>query len=302
MNKVTSLEETVREFVPEGGEVCLGGFVGRAAMAVVYEIVRQQKKDLTLILDSEVEPGEILIGAGCVKKVVLAYLWIGIIGGGLNFRRAVEKSIPRPLEVEEYSNFAMALRFMAGAMDAPYMPLRSQIGSDLPKCNPLIKVTEDPYTGETISLVPAVKPEVAFIHVQKADKMGNAQIWGMLGNDVNIARAAKHVVVTCEEIIPTFEIRRIPNMTAIPFYCVDAVVEIPFASHPLGVAGYYWIDTPFRKNFINASRTYEGFKEWANEWIFGCNNFDDYLRKIGPDRLAKLRRLELDNFRIPKTY
>jgi len=300
VNKVASLREVVNEFVADGSEVCLGGFVGRAAMAAVHEIVRQQKKDLTIISDSEVDPAEVIISAGCVKRLITSYTWIGIIGSGLSFRRAAEKEIPRPIEVVEYSNLAIAMMFMAGALNVPYMPLRSMVGSDLPKCNPNIKITEDPYTGKTISLVPALRPEVAFVHVQRADKMGNAQIWGMLANDINIARAAKRVVITCEEIIPTREIRKIPNMTAIPYYCVEAVVEIPFAAHPLGVAGYYWVDSPFRKYFMNANKSYECITSWIKEWILDIDSHDDYMRKLGAERLARLRRMELDNYKIPR--
>jgi glutaconate CoA-transferase subunit A len=267
--------------------------------AAAYEIVRQQKKNLYFITDSENEPAEILIGAGYVRKLLHAYTWIGLIGSGLSFRRAVEKGIPRSVEVEEYSNLAVGMMYMAGALNVPYMPLRSLVGSDLPKCNPNIKIVEDPYGGKPIALVPALKPDVAFIHVQKADKMGNAQIWGMLANDVNLARAAKHVVITCEEIVPTSELRKIPNMTAIPFYCVDAVVEVPFCSHPAGVAGYYWMDIPFRRTFLNANKSDEGFRKWLKEWVLDIDNHNDYLKKLGEARLDKLRGLEFDNYRIP---
>lgn len=300
MNKVASLSEVVNEFVTDGGELCLGGFLGRMASAVANEIVRQQKKDLYIISDAENEPVEILIGAGHVRKLLTAYQWIGLIGSGYSFRRAVEKDIPQALEVEEYTNLAVGMMYMGGALNVPYMPIRSMVGSDLPKCNPSIKITEDPFTGKLISLVPSLQPEVAFIHVQRADKMGNAQIWGMLANDVNIARAAKHVIITCEEIIPTSEIRKIPNMTAIPTYCVDAVVEVPFGSHPTSVSGYYWVDTPFRKAFVDANKSYDGFKTWLKEWVLDIGSHDDYLHKLGADRLAKLRRMELDNYRIPR--
>lgn len=300
MNKVATLSEVVKEFVHDDGEVCLGGFVGRAAMAVAYEIVRQGKKDLSLIVDSEVDPAELMLSAGCVKKLSTSYTWIGTIGGGHGFRRAAEKGIPRSLEVQESSNMAFAMMFMAGALNVPCMPLRSMMGTDLPKANPNIKVVEDPYTNQLVSLVPALQPDLAFVHVQRADKMGNAQIWGMLANDMNIARAAKRVVITCEEIVPTREIRKIPNMTAIPFYAVDAVVEVPFASHPLGTAGYYWIDTPFRKQFVAANKTMEGFNSWVKEWVLDLENHSEYLNKLGVDRLAKLQKMEHDNYQIPK--
>lgn len=300
LNKVTTLPEAVRGLVRDGDTVSFGGILSREPVACTYELIRQNKKDLTVIVDSRDESVEHLLGAGLIKKLESAYVWVGVIGSGLHFRRAVEKGIPRHVEVEDYSNLAIGMRFLAGALGVPYMPLRSMMGSDIPRYNPRVIITEDPYNGEKVALVPAARPDVAFIHVQKADKMGNCQIWGMLGNDINIARAAKKVIVTCEELVPTSEIRKIPNMTQIPFYCVEAVVELPFGSHPLGVAGCYWIDTPFRKEWLAASKTHEGFRAWMEEWVLGWDTFEDYLRKLGSDRLAKLRKMEQDNFRIPK--
>ncbi|MFZ5633272.1 MAG: CoA transferase subunit A [Bacillota bacterium] len=300
LNKVTTLPEAVSGLVRDGDTVSMGGILSREPVACAYELIRQGKKDLTMIVDSRDESVELLIGSGLVKKVESAYVWVGVIGSGLHFRRAVEKGIPRHIEVEDYSNLAIGMRFLAGALGVPYMPLRSMMGSDIPRHNPRVKITEDPYDGEKVALVPAARPDVAFIHVQRADKMGNAQIWGMIGNDINIARAAKKVILTCEEIVPTPEIRKIPNMTQIPFYCVEAVVELPFGAHPLGVAGYYWIDTPFRREWLAASKTYEGFRAWLDKWVFSWDSFDGYLRKLGEERLAGLREMEHDNFRIPK--
>lgn len=300
LNKVTTLSEAVGGLVRDGDSIAMGGILSREPVAAAYELIRQGKKDLTAIVDSRDESVELLIGAGLLKKVECAYVWVGVIGSGLHYRRAVEKGIPRHIEVEEYSNFAMGMRFLAGALGVPFMPLKSLLGSDIPKYNPRVNVITDPYQGESVALVPAAQPDVAFIHVQRADKMGNAQIWGMISNDINMARAAKKVILTCEEIVPTSEIRKIPNMTQIPFYCVDAVVEVPFGAHPLGVAGYYWLDTPFRRNWLAMSKTYEGFQQWLEEWVFSWDNHNEYLRKVGLDRLAKLRKMELDNCQIPR--
>jgi glutaconate CoA-transferase subunit A len=121
----------------------------------------------------------------------------------------------------------------------------------------------------------------------------------MLVNDDNLARAARKVVITCEEIIPTNEIRKIPNMTVIPSYCVSAVVEVPFCSHPLPVSGYYWMDIPFRREMVTASQTREGIVSWMEEWIYGLKNFEAYKEKLGSERLAKVRQMEWDNYRIP---
>jgi glutaconate CoA-transferase subunit A len=299
-NKVITLEEAVSRYVTDGCSLSFGGIIAREPMAVVYEIVRQRRKNLTYITDSSVEPAEIMIAGGCIRKLEAAYVWVGVVGIGHNYRRAVEKGIPHYLEIEEYSNYGSSLRFLAGAIGAPYMPTQSLLGSDLVTHNPRIKVMEDPYGTGPVALVPAAQPDVAFIHVQRADISGNAQIWGMLGNDENIARAAKEVIVTCEEIVPTLEFRKIPNMTTVPSYCVSGVVEIPFGSHPLPVSGYYWMDVPFRREMAAASKTREGIEAWMDKWIFKIKDHSSRVEKIGAERLKKLRQLEFDNYRIPR--
>ncbi|HSR10087.1 MAG TPA: CoA-transferase [Thermodesulfobacteriota bacterium] len=299
-DKRMSLEEAVARFVKDGGSVGLGGIAGREPMAVSYELIRQKKKNLTLITDTACDAADILIAGGCIGRVECAYIWIGVIGSGHNYRRAVENGVPNCLEISECSNMAMSMRMMAGALGLPFMPIKSLLGSDIVKHNPCVKVMEDPYGGGPVALVPAVHPDVAFIHVQHCDAMGNAQIWGMLGNDDNLARAARTVVITCEEVVSTSEIRKIPNMTAIPSYCVSAVVEAPFCCHPLPVSGYYWMDIPFRRQMVTASKTRETIVAWMDEWIHGVRNFEGYKKKVGSERLARVRQMELDNCRIPR--
>lgn len=298
IDKTMSLREAVSTFVHDGCSIAYGGIFSREPMAVTHEIIRQGKTDLTFITDTTADAANILIGAGCVKKVEMAYIWMGVVGKGINLQRAVQEGIPRKIEIEEYSNFAASMRFLAGALDVPFMPTRSLLGTDIPRHNPRIKILEDPYAGEKIALVPAARPDVAFIHVQRADRMGNGQIWGMLANDPLMARAAEKVVVTCEEIVPTSEIRRHPNMTAIPYYCVDAVVHVPFGAHPISVAGYYWVDVPFRRSFMARNHTQEQFMDWVREWILELPDWEAYLDKVGRDRLDRLVQMELDNYRI----
>lgn len=298
IDKITTLKEAVAGLVNDGDSIAIGGMLAREPMAVTLELIRQNKKDLTVICDSRVETVDFLIGAGLVRKLEAAWLWVAT-ANAFNFRRAVEEGIPRRIEVEDYSNLAIGMRFLAGALGVPFMPVRSMIGSDIPKYNPRVKIITDPYKGESVALVPAAEPDIAFIHAQRADKMGNAQIWGIAGNDLNIARAARKVVITCEEIISTSQIRQIPNMTHIPFYCVDAVAEVPFACYPFGTTGYYWIDVPFRRFLSTISRDYDTFCNWLNEWVLGTDDYEQYLRKVGWDRLAKLREMELDNYQIP---
>lgn len=299
-DKRMGLEDAVHEYVKDGCSVTYGAMAGREPTAVSYELVRQRKKDLVFITDTTVDAAEILIAGGCLKKVECAYIWVGVVGSGLNYRRAIEEGVPHYLETEEYSNFGCSMRFLAGAMNVPYMPIKSLLGSDVITHNPKIKVIEDFYGAGPLAFVPAARPDVAFIHVQRADKMGNAQIWGMYANDDNISRAAKKVILTCEEIIPTSEIRKIPNMTAIPSYCVEAVVEAPFCCHPLPVSGYYWMDIPFRREIVGASKTREGIVAWMDEWIHGVKDFNAYKEKVGAERLARLHEMESDNYQIPR--
>ena len=299
-NKVMTMADAVSRYVTDGCSVCFGAIVSREPVAAAFEIIRQKKKALTYINDSSVDPAEYLIGAGSISRFAGAYIWVGGVGNAYNYRRAVEQGIPHELDVDEYSNLASSMRYMAGAMGVPFMPVKTLLGSGLVANSSNIKVIDDPYGGEPVALVPAAPPDVAFIHVPRADPEGNCQIWGMLGNDDNIARASKHVVVSCEEIISTHEIRRLPNMTTIPSYCVDAVVHVPFGAHPLTVSGFYWLDMPFRREYIKFAKTREGMLSWLNEWVYGVKDHEEYREKVGLDRLAKLQQMEHDNYRIPR--
>ena len=298
-DKQTTLAEAIKTHLPNGSSVSFGGLGARDPFAPAYELIRQGIKDLTLMTTSIMDIGNIIIGAGCVKKVEGAYVWIGSVGSGLNYRRAVEKGVPVKLETEEYSNYTASLRFLAASMNVPFMATRSMLGTDLPKYNDKIKLINDPYTNEPVALVSAASPDVVFIHVQKADTAGNGQIWGVLMNDPTLARAAKKVILTCEEIVSTQEIRKLSNLTAIPSYCVESVIEVPFCSYPMWTAGYYWCDLPFRRNFMLYNSTQEGFEKWLKEWVFDVPNWDAFLDKLGRDRLEKLVRMERDNYNIP---
>ncbi len=299
-DKRITLDRAVSRFVKDGCSIAFSGVSSREPMAAAYEIIRQAKKNLTFVTDSSADTAELLIAGGCLSRLESAYVWVGVIGKGYNFRRAVEEGIPNYLDLEEYSNLGISARFMAGASGLPFMPTRSLLGSDIITCNPRIKVMEDPYGSGPVALVPASRPDVAFIHVQRADMSGNAQIWGMLMNDDILARAAKNVVLLCEEIIPTAEIRKIPNMTVIPSYCVSAVVEVPFAAHPMSIAGCYWMDIPFRREIMAASKTRAGIVAWLDEWVHGVPDHRAYREKVGAERLERLRRLEHDYYRIPR--
>lgn len=293
-----SLKDAVSKYAVDGSTICFGGFIGRDCVAVVHEIIRQGIKGLTVIDDSKTDIMDLLVGAGCIKRWEGAYLGYGAIGLAPNIRRAVEKGVPQPIEVEDWSNAAISMRYLAGALNIPFMATRSMLGSDILKYNKRIKVINDPYEGKPLALVPAVRPDVAFIHVQRADAMGNAQVWGFTGNDENKVRAAKHTVITCEEIVSPEEIRRNGNLTIIPFYCVDAVVQVPYGCHPQSCYGYYAYDVLFCGEYHKTSSTREGFLKWLDTYVFGCEDHNAYCNKVGWSRLQKLTYLERQFNRI----
>lgn len=291
-DKRMSLTEAIGTFVRNGDAIAFGGMGGSQCVAHTYEIIRQKISDLTLIGDSNCESGDMLMGAGLLKRAEIAWCAYAVAGLGSNYRRIVEKKIPHPMELVEYSNYGIGLRFLAGAMNLPFLPTRSFMGSDLMTFNPNIKIMNDPYGNEKIALVPAANPNVAMIHCNKADKRGNTQILGFSSNAENVARAAKHAIITCERIVSTDEIRQNPNLTTIPEYVVDAVVEVPYACHPWNFPYEYIYDIPFHTKQMEAFKTREGFLEWLDEWCYGTDGWEGYLRKVGFDRLDKLSRTE----------
>ncbi|MGE4274345.1 MAG: CoA transferase subunit A [Desulfitobacterium sp.] len=291
-DKRMTLTDAIKTYVQDGSMISFSGMGGAQCVAHTYEIIRQGIKNLTLVGDSPCESGDMLIGAGAVNKAELAWCSYAVAGLGYNFRRAIEEKVPHAIELTEYSNFTIGLRFLAGAINVPYIPTKSLMGSDLLKYNEKIKVEEDPYTGEKVALIPAVHPDVAIVHVSRADKRGNAQTFGFSSNAENLARAAKYTIITCEEIVSKDEITRHPNLTVVPEYAVDAVVEVPYACHPWNFPYAYAYDMPFHTEQLAAFKTREGFEKWLEEYCFAPGSWEGYLEKVGYGRLDKLRRLE----------
>lgn len=290
--KIMTAKEAITKFVHE--ECYLGMTVSAAPASLIWEIVRQRDriKTLDMVITSQIGMSSALIGSGLVRKIEMAYNWGGIEGEDKVFRRAVEKGIPRPLEVEDYSNFGAAMRWQAAAMGLPFMPTKSQLGSDIIKYNPKIKVIDDPYTGRPVSLVPASYPDVAIIHAARADEIGNVQCYGLYGNTDTLARAAKHVIVSVEEIITSAEIRRMPNLTTIPYYYVDAIVHSPFGAHWRESNYYYHHDLAFGLEAFQQFATKEGFEAWSNKYIHGTKDWNEYCQLVGYDRLNRLMQSE----------
>ena len=279
--KVTSLREAVADLVRDGDSVAIEGFTHLICFAAGHEIIRQRKRDLILCRMTPDVIYDQMIGAGVARKLVFSWLGNPGVGSLHAIRRRIEKEDPAPLEIEEYSHFGMVSRYVAGAARLPFMPIRSYLESDLPKANPNIVEIASPFSDERVYSVPPLNPDVAIVHVQRADASGNAQIWGLLGCQKEAAFSADRVVVVCEEIVDEDVIRADPNRTAIPGLIVDAVVEQPGGCHPSYAQGYYDRDNSFYLEWDGISRDPARLESWLKEWVFETDSHEDYLAKLG---------------------
>ncbi len=284
-SKITSMRDAVRRLVEDGDSVLAEGFTHLIPFAAAHEIIRQGRKELTLCRLTPDLIYDQMVAAGVARKLVFS--WAGNPGvGSLHaIRRGVERG---ELEIEEYSHFGLATRIKAGASGLPFLPLRTYQGTDLPKVNPSLKPITCPFTGETLYAVPALAPDVAILHAQRADASGNAQVWGLTGVQKEAAFAAKKVIVAVEEIVDEETIRADPNRTMIPGVIVDAVVEEPFGAHPSFVQGYYDRDNDFYVAWEDIGKTEEGLKAYLDEWVYGVEDRSGYVEKLGPSVLERL--------------
>ena len=232
LDKRMTLKEAISKYVFDGCSIAFSGMGGGQVVAPTYEIVRQGQKNLTLMGDSPCEVGDYLVGTGQIKRIEVAWLAFAVAGVSPSYRRAVEEGLPHKIEVREFSNYTMGLRFLAGAMGLPFMVTKSLAGTSVEKYNDMIKVIDDPYGGAKVALVPAAQ------------------------------------------------------------YVVDAVVEVPFCSHPWNMPFAYAYDIPFHMKMMAEIDTADGFKKWMDEWAFGCQDHDEYCEKVGRARLKKLAQIE----------
>jgi len=292
VDKRMSAKEAVEKFISDGDYIAFGGFGHvRVPMIIIYEIIRQKRHNLTIAGKTAVHDLDTLIGAGCVAKVEAAYSF-GHELRGLSpaSRRAVESG--KVKVVAETSNAGYQWRFLAGMLGVPFIPARNLLGTDTLKKSSC-KVVRDPFTGKNIVLIPACNPDVACIHVPRCDKYGNCQIDGILVEDFELARSARRLIITTEKIISEDEIRKKPWRTVIPYIYVDAVVEAPFGSHPCQMPYMYFFDEDVIGEWLTASRTEEGAKEFFDKYVFGVKDFSDYLELIGgKEKLEHLRKIE----------
>jgi glutaconate CoA-transferase subunit A len=294
-DKLMTMREAIKKYVHDGDTIFIGGFIHNEPFAAIHEIIRQRKRDLTITKSAGTIGIDQMVGAGCVSKLIISYLWNPIGPRPAHaFRRAVEMGIPRSVEVEDYSVLTLTMAYFAGALGLPFMPTRSLMGSDIANKPSFmgekkLKMMVCPFTGEKLYLIPSITPDVGIIQVQRADKHGNAQVWGLMGDSKYGINACKRVIVCAEEIVDEAVIRADPNKTIIPGFRVNAVVHEPWGAHPSYMQGYYDIDVDHFLKYEEMSRTLDGFENYLKEWVFGVEDRKEYLNKLGPEKLLKLK-------------
>jgi glutaconate CoA-transferase subunit A len=302
--KLMSARDAVARFVSDGAMVALGGFtINRNPMAFVYEMARQRVRDLHLVAHSNGQALDTLVGAGCVSRIEVAYGGNGRFAPTcVRFRKAVERG---EIAVEDYSNYQMALRFLAGALNVPFIPTKSGLHTDLVARQGFssqyraahdlpdkkLIVMPDPFDGacDDVVLLPALRPDLAVVHVQTVGDDGTVRIKGLTFADLEQAKAARAVVVTCEEIVPAAELRVDPDQNALPPFLVDAVVLAPHGAHPTACRYFYDYDPGFLNDYRRAARDDAAWSEWLDEWIYGLAGHNDYVAKIGAAQLARIK-------------
>jgi len=287
-DKLISMREAIATYVVDDCSVCIEGFTGFISFAAGHEIIRQRRRGLTLTRMTPDLIYDQMIAAGTAKKLIFSYMGNPGVGSLYCIRRAVEKAIPQPLELEEYSHYGLVGRYAAGASRLPFFALRSYVGSDMLAANPLIKVIDDPYGTGKIAVVPPLNPDVAILHAQRADRQGNTQLWGLVGMQKEVAFAAEHVIVVVEEVVDESIIRADPNRTLIPGLIVDAVVHEPYGAHPSYVQGYYDRDNEFYLAWDKVSESAEATKQYLDEWVYGVRDRDEYWEKLGAETHKRL--------------
>ena len=297
-DKRMSVRDAVSKYVSDGDYLAIGGFgVNRIPTAVVHEIVRQNRQNLSFAGHTSTHDFQLLCAGNLtgrgqlLARVDVAYV-VGLEARGLSphARRVLESGT---VEVCEWTNYALAVRLQAAAMGVPFLPSRTMLGTDT-LAKSAAKVMTCPYTGRPLVALPALYPDVAAIHVHEADIYGNCRIRGVTVADLELARAAKRLIITSERLIPHEEFRREPDRTAIPFFCVEAVCEVPFGSYPGNMPGEYFSDEAHLRTWLTVEKDLEEFKRFLDEHIFDVPDFDGYLAKCGG--LPRLRELRSQEF------
>lgn len=303
-SKVMSAAEAVKRFVKDGDMIALGGFtVSRNPMVIAREIIRQGKKDLHLVMHSQGQAMDIMVGAGCVSRLELAYGGTGRFAPtGIRFRKAVQQG---QVKVEDYSNLHMSLRFLAGAMNLPFMACRSGFETDvLGKCGfgPELRgqgkipphkalISHNPFStdGEKVVLLPALTPDVTLLHAQYAGADGTVRIKGLSFLDMEEARAASRVIVTCEEVVPQSFLRQDPDQNSLPPFLVDAVVPVAYGAHPTACHYFYDYDPRHLNLYRQEASDDKAFQRYLQEWVLDLPDQEAYLAKVGSTDLMNIK-------------
>ena len=274
------MAQAIERFVPDGSTVALGvALEPLIPFAAGHEIIRQQRRNLELVGPISDSLFDQLIGAGCVRRVTAA--WVGNVSEGLAhcYRRACEQEVPRALEVRDHSNFSISLALWAAAWNVPSLPTRTLLGSDILRTNPDLSTVDD------LVQVKAVRPDVAIVHVQRADELGRAHAWGPLGISEEAGLAAGRIVISCEELVDASVTLSDPNRILFPETKVAAVVHEPGGAHPSPVQGFFKRDHAFHRDYADRSRTVEGFDAWLHEWVLDVPDRGEYLKRVDAEAL-----------------
>ena len=286
VSKLLPLSEAIDRFVPDDSSIAMGlAQETLIPFAAGHELIRQNKKRLTLIGPISDILFDQIIGADCVRKIRAAWVGNVITGSCYNFRRGVEDGI---LEMEDHSNLTLAMALRAGAMGVSFMPARTALGSDLFKTNASLKTMNCPFSGDILTAVGAIKPDVAIVHLQRADKFGNAHAWGNLGLTRDACLASRRIIIAAEDIVEPDVISRDPNRVITPGFRVSAVVHAPWGGHPSPVPGYYNRDHQAFIDYRNQSKTSDDFTKWKKYWVDNVHARQDYLNLVGKKRMADL--------------
>ena len=286
MSKLISLADAIARHVKDGDTVYAAGFTHLIPFAAGHEIIRQGRRDLSLARATPDLIYDQMVAAGCARKVIFSYMGNPGVGSLRYVRAEIEAG---RLEMEEYSHFSMISRLQAGAAGIPFMPMNPTAAGDLERANPGYRRVKDPYSEGEVVVVPALNPDVAIVHVQRADADGNAHVWGIIGEQKEAAFAARRVILTAEEIVAEEVIRSDPNRTLIPGIVVDAVCHVPYACHPSYTQGYYDRDNDFYLEWDRISQTEEAVHAYLDAWVYGVRDRAEYWEKLGPEVRARLQ-------------
>lgn len=285
MTKLCSLTEAVQQYVHDGSAIYAAGFTHLIPFAAGHEIIRQGRKHLTLARATPDLIYDQMVAAGCADKIIFSYIGNPGVGSLRIVRAEIETG---RLAWEEYSHFGMISRLQAGASGLPFIPMMPTAAGDLERSNPHYRRIQDPYTGQEVVTVPPLHPDVAIVHVQRADRNGNAHIWGIIGEQKEAAFAAEHVILTAEEIVDEEIIRSDPNRTLIPEFVVDAVCHVPYCAHPSYTQGYYDRDNAFYLEWDKITESPEAARSWLDEWVFSLPDRSAYWQKLGAETHQRL--------------